>query len=75
MSNIVKPGHVHVSTADYAAEYGHKPRGYSGSWVFAPNRNAPESSYYWGRGMYSEAKTAAQQHFAALGINSIVTLT
>jgi len=66
----LKPSQVEVDPSDYRRSHGKMPRG-RGSWAFCkvpPSRADYLDHVIWESGSYAEAKKAAQQKAAALGV-------
>lgn len=74
----MKANRVTISTEAYEFSHGKKPRGTSGGWMFCPANKWNGNDYLdhcWtalGAQTYASAARAAKNHFAGLGISSIV---
>lgn len=71
----IKHSAVDVSTSEFERAHAKSPKGV-GYWGFCPYDKYCAADYlshvYWVSGGYGVAKRDAQQHFAALGVDSIV---
>jgi hypothetical protein len=65
---------TYFNTRPYETAHGKAPKG-RGCWAFAPESNRDAVYIAPGCLTYGEAKKNAAAHFAALGINFIVTLS
>ena len=71
----IKSSDVDIDSTPYERDHGAKPRG-NGSWAFCAYDKYRLVDYlphvYWVNGSFGEARRAARQHFAKLGVSSVV---